>query len=60
MQMSSNQLSFAGDIEIIGALGDGLVAGLGALSSDVRDLHTQHRGVSFATGKLFLIKNKGS
>ncbi len=40
-----------GDIEIVGALGDGLVAGIGALSSDIRDLSTQHRGVSFATGK---------
>ncbi len=39
-----------GDIEIIAALGDGLVAGMGALSSDIRDLSTQHRGVSFVTG----------
>ena len=43
-----------GDIEIVAALGDGLVAGLGALSSDVRDLQIQHRGVSFATGKVSL------
>jgi hypothetical protein len=43
-----------GDIEIIAALGDGLVAGMGALSSDIRDLSTQHRGVSFVTGNTAL------
>ena len=43
-----------GDIEIIAALGDGLVAGMGALSSDIRDLSTQHRGVSFVTGNIAL------
>lgn len=41
----------SGDVGVVGALGDYMIAGAGALDSEVTPADTEHRGVSFATGK---------
>ena len=42
-----------GDIQLIGAMGDGLIAGQGALSTDIVSSTHKYFGVSFATGNSF-------
>jgi hypothetical protein len=40
-----------GDISVVAALGDFVVAGTGSLASKIPDAGREFRGVSFATGK---------
>ena len=42
---------FPGDISVVGALGDFVVAGSGCLASRVTDAGKEFRGASFATGQ---------
>lgn len=42
---------FTGDIKIVGALGDHLISGTGALANSITNAGEEFRGVSFATGK---------
>ena len=39
-----------GDINVIAALGDGTIAGKGALADNLADMNIEYKGVSFATG----------
>ena len=41
----------SGDISVVGALGDFVVAGSGSLASRVTDAAREFRGASFATGE---------
>ena len=43
---------FAGDINVVAALGDGIIEGKGALADNLADMTIKYRGVSFATGKV--------
>ena len=46
--------SLIGDISVVAALGDGIVAGKGALADNIADMSIEYKGVSFATGITFL------
>ena len=41
-----------GDINVIAALGDGTIAGKGALADNLADMNIEYKGVSFATGTI--------
>ena len=41
-----------GDINVIAALGDGTIAGKGALAENLADMNIEYKGVSFATGTI--------
>ena len=43
-------LFFSGDINVVAALGDGIIAGKGALANNLADMSIEYKGVSFATG----------
>ena len=43
-------LILIGDINVIAALGDGTIAGKGALAVNLADMNIEYKGVSFATG----------
>ena len=43
-------LNLIGDINVIAALGDGTIAGKGALADNLADMNVEYKGVSFATG----------
>ena len=45
---------FLGDISVVAALGDGILAGKGALADNLADMSIEYKGVSFATGKTLL------
>ena len=45
-------LLLIGDINVIAALGDGTIAGKGALADNLADMNIEYKGVSFATGTI--------
>ena len=45
-------LVLIGDINVIAALGDGTIAGKGALADNLADMNIEYKGVSFATGTI--------
>ena len=42
---------FLGDLSVVAALGDGILAAKGALADNLADMNIEYKGVSFATGK---------
>ncbi len=49
VQMYDTQLT--GDIRVVGAMGDFMVAGTGALAEELSESGTDFRGTSFVTGE---------
>lgn len=49
-----------GDIDVIGALGDSLVAANGAMEEFALGTMIEHRGVSFCIGEIFYLHNFNS
>ena len=41
-----------GDVQIVAALGDGIIAGKGAMADNLADMTIEYKGVSFATGNI--------
>ena len=47
-------LILIGDIQIVAALGDGIIAGKGAMADNLADMTIEYKGVSFATGNTYI------